>query len=132
MRYVLQEADIAAIRPPHPFSFRGAPNVFLETIKRGEFDHFKDSSSKHPTTIILRLYEAFGGHARTTLHIAEHVSISKACITNLLEDETEDLRIHREGNADNGPVAIHLDFHAFEVKTVKLEINSVHCVAEQK
>ena len=41
-----------------PFSVSGAHNVFLETIKRGEDDDFKNGTN---TTIVLRLYEAFGG-----------------------------------------------------------------------
>lgn len=44
-----------------PFSV-SAPNVVLETVKRGEDD--KDGKA---TTIILRLYEQYGGHANAVL-----------------------------------------------------------------
>ncbi|KAF8182889.1 alpha-mannosidase [Pholiota molesta] len=104
---------------------RGARNVILETIKRGEYDSFdapvnldeKDS----PTTIILRLYEAFGGHAQAKLVISSHLPVVKAFTTNLLEDEDEDLYILRptEGNESSGTV-LSLSFRGFEVKTVKL------------
>jgi alpha-mannosidase len=46
------------------FSLAGAPNVMLETIKRGEED---DESYDSRTTIILRMFEQFGGHAKATL-----------------------------------------------------------------
>ena len=119
------------MRPPYPFSLRGAPNVFLETIKRGELDDFTSKAAGHPKTVILRLYEAFGGHARATLNIADHVSVRRAYVTNLLEDETETLRVMRADDeasdpSSGGPAVIHLHFHAFEVKTVKLEIESVN------
>ncbi|KAI0338667.1 hypothetical protein BDW22DRAFT_1362757 [Trametopsis cervina] len=126
----IQESALAELRPPSPFNVRGAPNVFLETIKRGELDDF-GASSAQPTSIVLRLYEAYGGHAHVTLNISEHVALVKATITNLLEDETEDLHIVRSEKDTKGSHTIQLHFHAFEVKTVKLEIQSAHHV-EQK
>jgi alpha-mannosidase len=48
------------------FGVTGAPNVIMETIKRGDDDDF---SSKNEQTIVLRLYEAFGGHARGSLNV---------------------------------------------------------------
>ncbi|KAJ7889028.1 galactose mutarotase-like domain-containing protein [Mycena leptocephala] len=50
-----------------PFDIEGAPDVFLETVKRREDDSFKSGGK---TTVVLRLYEAFGGHAQAQLHIA--------------------------------------------------------------
>jgi len=48
-----------------PFAVEGARNVFLETVKRGEYDSFEkvvdlgyDKSAT--TSVILRLYEAYG------------------------------------------------------------------------
>jgi alpha-mannosidase len=112
---------------------RGAPNVFLETIKRGELDHFDGGhSSSHPTSIVLRLYEAYGGHARVTLNVADHVALAKASITNLLEDETEELCVVRSDESGSAAHTIQLEFHAFEVKTVKLDIYSVHHHAEKE
>lgn len=39
-----------------------AKNVTLETIKRGEDD-------EREVTVILRLFEQFGGHAKATLQL---------------------------------------------------------------
>ncbi|KAI0085525.1 glycoside hydrolase family 38 protein [Irpex rosettiformis] len=116
------DAVSATFKSPSPFSLQGAPNVFLETVKRGELDHFGlEDVSKPSTSIVLRLYEAYGGHARVTLNIADHISVAKASITNLLEDEMEQLTIRSEGST-GGSQVIHLKFHAFEVKTVKLDL----------
>jgi alpha-mannosidase len=70
-----------------PFFIEGARNVFLETVKRGD-DDFK--SMYGATTIILRLYEAFGGHAQARLRISDCLPVVKAYTTNLLEDDRED------------------------------------------
>lgn len=103
----------------------------METIKRGELDDFSASSAQ-PTSIVLRLYEAYGGHAHVTLNVAEHVALVKATITNLLEDETEDLHIVRSEKDAKGSHTIQLHFHAFEVKTVKLEIQSAQHVEQKR
>jgi alpha-mannosidase len=50
------------------FSVAGAPNVILETVKRGDDDDF-NLNSKGGQTVVLRLYEAFGGHARASLNV---------------------------------------------------------------
>jgi alpha-mannosidase len=95
----------------------GATNVFLETIKRGENDKFDHKTST--STVVLRLYEAFGGHARASLKIASHLRVSKAYLTNFLEDEVDELSVKRE-EREEGATIMKLDFHGFEVKTVKL------------
>lgn len=101
-----------------PFTISGAHNVILETIKRGEDDDFKSGANP---TVVLRLYEAFGGHARVKLSISEDFHVSKASITNLLEDELDVLRVA----TDNDDLqSVKLDFHGFEVKTVKLTLGS--------
>ncbi|KAI0799601.1 glycosyl hydrolases family 38 N-terminal domain-containing protein [Irpex lacteus] len=96
---------------PKPFTVQDANNVFLETVKRGELDHFAF------TSIILRLYEAYGGHARATLKIAESIPVAKAYITNLLEDEEEELIIR---DVTGGS------------QTVKLVIGTKHVVEQQE
>ena len=100
-----------------PFTVEGARNVFLETIKRGE-----DDEKTHGVTVILRLYEAYGGHARATLKIGGHIPVSTAHITNILEDELEYVQMARTSPEEGGLTSLTLDFHAFEVKTVKLHI----------
>lgn len=51
-----------------PFTVLGARNVILDTIKRGEEDDFKSKSAGE--TVILRLYEAYGGSARAKIAVA--------------------------------------------------------------
>ncbi|KAF8991681.1 glycoside hydrolase family 38 protein [Cyathus striatus] len=95
------------ILPKSPFIVEGARNIVLETIKRGEDDSFDepaDINSSDPVTIVLRLYEAYGGHARIRLRIANYLPIAKAVLTNLLEDEEEE---------------------GFEVKTIKLILGAI-------
>jgi alpha-mannosidase len=77
------EQNASHIVPPLPFWLEGAPNIFLETIKRGE-DGFEPNASG--TTVILRMYEAFGGHNFVKLHVGEHVPVKRAYVTNTLED----------------------------------------------
>jgi alpha-mannosidase len=105
-----------------PFEVHGAPNVFLETIKRGDDDTFELHNSE--TTVILRLYEAYGGHAQATLKVASQVSVRKAFVTNLLEDEGDQLNILRADDTEQTAAIIKLDFRGFEVKTVKFIIGT--------
>jgi alpha-mannosidase len=102
-----------------PFKVLGASNVFLETIKRGDGD--KHDSE---TTVILRLYEAYGGHARVALNIGSQLSVQKAFVTNLLEDELDELNILRADDTEHTAAILMLEFRGFEVKTVKLVIGS--------
>ena len=105
-----------------PFVVEGARNVFLETVKRGDDDDFGGKDRK-ATTVILRLYEAFGGHAQARLRISSRLPVVKAYITNLLEDEDADdeLNIMRvDVDAQTTASVLKLDFRAFEVKTLKL------------
>jgi alpha-mannosidase len=54
----------AAAAKPSLFSVQGARNVVLETIKRGEDDVHASGKGK---TLILRLFEQYGGHAKAKL-----------------------------------------------------------------
>lgn len=119
-----QGVDEIISRPP--FRIHGAPNVILETVKRGDDDSFEtsDEGNKATTTIILRLYEAFGGHARALLHVSSAFSVAKAYSANLLEDDLEELHIFRSRNGLDD-IEIKLDFRGFEVKTVKLVLGKV-------
>jgi len=56
-------------------------SVFLETIKRGDLD-----SPNGPRTIVLRLYEAYDGHACVWLQV-NVPGVTAVCATNLLEDD---------------------------------------------
>ena len=108
----------------------GARNVFLETVKRGEYDSFEktvdlghDKSATTMTIVILRLYEAYGGHAQARLLISRHIPVLKAFTTNLLEDEDKELYVLRpssDSSDDSSGCVLSLSFRGFEVKTIKL------------
>jgi len=111
-----------------PIAVEGARNVFLETIKRGEYDSFEEivnlghDKSSTTTSVILRLYEAYGGHAQARILISRHLPVLKAFTTNLLEDEDEELYVLRSSDSsdDSGSSSLSLSFRGFEVKTIKL------------
>lgn len=125
-----------------PFVIEGARNVILETVKRGEYDSFDDPANfEHKdatSTVILRLYEAYGGHAQVKLVISEHLPVLQAFTTNLLEDDAEGLYILRDdgnGNSNsNGSFgsSIALSFRGFEVKTIKLVLGTLPPKASHK
>ena len=56
--------DIASVAKRPPITLEGAPNVILETIKRGE-----DDEADGTFCIVLRMFEQYGGHARATLKL---------------------------------------------------------------
>ncbi|KAI5117584.1 hypothetical protein M0805_004579 [Coniferiporia weirii] len=141
MRFIPEEgAGSSALssmgRPP--FSIRGAPSVILETVKRGDSDALGNVTK--PQTIVLRIYEALGGHARAVLRVAGALGVMRAYITNLLEDELSELCVERavratetsdsgggsdiDSDVDGGSVDIVLNFRGFEVKTVKLVLGN--------
>jgi alpha-mannosidase len=110
----------AAVPPRVPFALFGRDHsVFLETIKRGDLD--SDADDKR--TIVLRLYEAYGGHA--TVYLQVNVpGVTAAYSTNLLEDDdgAEVLEL-AQPTAEaplTGGIVVSLAFRGFEVKTVKL------------
>lgn len=110
--------NASPIVPPLPFWLEGAPNIFLETIKRGE-DDFEPNASG--TTVILRMYEAFGGHGSVKLHVGEHVPVKRAYVTNILEDTKGELGLVSTTGAHS---TLKLKFRGFEVKTVKLVLET--------
>lgn len=109
-----------------PVVVEGAPNVILETVKRGEDDTVASNAAngKSTTTVVLRLYEAFGGHVQAKLRISSSLAVAKAYTTNLLEDDLEELNILRADDTEETDALLQLDFRGFEVKTVKLVIGS--------
>ena len=93
-----------------------------------------DDQGEPDISVILRLYEAFGGHAKARLRITGHFAsyVLAAYETNMLEEEEKDLKILRAGDEgfvtsgvtgeDGSTVLLDLNFRGFEVKTVKLVI----------
>ena len=101
--------------------------MFLETIKRGDLD--VDGKEGH-RTIVLRLYEAYGGHATVSVQI-NVPGVVAAYETNLLEDDAgaEALKLDQTTGEGEGQrqsaesLSIRLAFRGFEVKTVKLVLS---------
>ncbi|KAG6815115.1 hypothetical protein H0H93_010904, partial [Arthromyces matolae] len=122
VRFVFNDGGRIASSPYRPpITIQGARNVFLETCKRGENDDFLDNSGM--TLIILRAYEAFGGHASVRLCIGGHLTLLKAFTTNLLEDDDHDQELNILPGDDRDTEAIlQLNFRGFEVKTLKLYV----------
>ncbi|KAG1869378.1 glycoside hydrolase family 38 protein [Suillus subalutaceus] len=110
--------DAGHVAPSLPFWLEGSPNIFLETIKRGE-DDFEPNASG--TTIILRMYEAFGGHGSVKLYIGKNVPVKRAYVTNILEDTKGELGLVSTTGAHS---TLKLEFRSFEVKTVKLVLET--------
>ena len=99
--------------------------MILETVKRGDDD---DVSGSGPKSVVLRLYEAYGGHTTVRLLISTSVGIERAIITNLLEDDNDDelgfaATVEEEANQGYSHF-LKLSFRGFEVKTVKLTLGS--------
>lgn len=118
----VSDLSAAGLDTRSPFSLSEYRNVFIETIKRAEDDDFSNSKDQEKT-VILRLYEAYGGHASVNLLVSDHVLVHKAALANLLEDTEEELPIARYPFPPPFPSSeISLKFRAFEVKTVKLVI----------
>ena len=114
--------------PKTPFSVSCAPNVILETIKRSDDEKFNGSQDGKSSVVILRLYEALGGHAIARLRIAGNLEVSKATLTNLLEDDLDTLEITKPTSKE-AATTVPLSFHGFQVVTVKLVVTSSSSIA---
>jgi alpha-mannosidase len=101
------------------FRIEGAPNVIIDTIKRGDDDDFLSSSASK--SVICRIYESKGGHAKATLTTT--LPIAKASIVDLLERKIEDLEIvSSQAKDESGKQSVKLNFRGFQVVTVKFEL----------
>lgn len=118
-------AQLPMFHKPPPFTVHGARNVFLDTVKRGLDDDFKSKSG--PASVVLRLFEAFGGHAQVSLKIAKHIPVSKVLATNLLEDTEAELSVLE--TEDHAHHVVKLNFHGFEVKTIKVALGKPNASA---
>ncbi|TFK83854.1 glycoside hydrolase family 38 protein [Polyporus arcularius HHB13444] len=126
VRLLEDTAEAPLLKTKPAFQLEGAPNVFLETVKRGLDDNFESHDSP---SVVLRLYEAYGGHGTVKLKFAEHLSVVKVLITNLLEDKLEELSVYQTEDASS---AVKLSFHGFEVKTVKLILGRPSAVPKRE
>ena len=128
MRYINKDDYAPLLETKVPFYVEGASNVFLETIKRGLDDDFNSHENSAYVSVVLRLYEAFGGHAQAKLKIGGHIPFRKVTLTNLLEDESEELDVHKDGSES----FVKFKFHGFEVKTVKILVGRASSGAESE
>lgn len=105
-----------------PFSLSGDRNIVLDTVKRGEDDHFSVKANEQ--TVILRLYEAYGGAGKVKVvsRLSEGKKVVKAEVVDvrhsllpLLLSMIDDDAAADSSNApaaarapDQGPLALDL------------------------
>lgn len=100
-------------------SIHGAPSVIMDTVKRGEDDE-DVSSGGLPTrpgqSIIVRVYESLGGKARGS--IRSSLPIKRVWKCNALEDDEEELKIHKVDDS----TSVDISLRAFEIATYRLQL----------
>ncbi|KAJ1935926.1 Glycoside hydrolase, 38 vacuolar alpha mannosidase, partial [Linderina macrospora] len=100
-------AAASAVSATPYFSVTGAPNVVLDAVKIAEDD---------PTAVIVRMYEAYGGHANATLTTA--LNVKTAQLTNILEEKIASADVKTAASQKS----IALSFTPFQVVTLKLKL----------
>jgi alpha-mannosidase len=122
VRYLLNGSSLASIVPHMPpfIVYGRSCSVFLETLKRGDLDDVKGIR-----TVVLRLYEAYGGHASICLRVNMPQRVIAAYEMNLLEDDVGAdspalKRATSEWGERPGEQMLRLVFRGFEVKTIKV------------
>lgn len=110
---------------PNPHSIRpllsalhisGAPNLILDTIKRGEDDEDVSRGEllmRKGRSIICRVYDAMGGKSKGVLGWGK-LPVKKVVKCNLLEDDGDSVRILEDGSG------AEIEVRAFEVATFRL------------
>lgn len=94
----------------------GSPALILDCIKRGEDDEDVSRGElpkRKGRSIILRIYESLGGKARGTIKTS--LDVKRVWVTNLLEDDGEELVISKDGE-------VGIELRAFEVATFRLQL----------
>ncbi|EEP82819.1 hypothetical protein UREG_07684 [Uncinocarpus reesii 1704] len=97
----------------------GAPNLILDTIKRGEDDEDVsrgELEQRSSRSIILRIYDSMGGKSRGTIEV--RLPIRKVYKCNLLEDDLESLKVEEGKNVSK----IDIELRPFEVATYRLQL----------
>ncbi|KAH6663350.1 glycosyl hydrolase family 38 domain-containing protein [Halenospora varia] len=96
-----------------PIILKGDENLVLDTVKRGEDDediYLSGLPKRKGKSVIIRIYDALGGHGRGTVETIW--KLSEVFKTNLLEDDTEEV-LFNEGKFE-------VDLGAFQVQTYRL------------
>jgi alpha-mannosidase len=104
------------------FHIRNAPNLILDTIKRGEDDEDVSTGNlpaKKGHSVILRVYDALGGKSRGVLSWGD-LEVKGVFKVNALEDEEENLKEKMVYSDDKKAKNVAIDIRAFEVATFKL------------
>ena len=100
--------------------------VVIDTIKRGEEDfEYYGQKPKDPKSfsIIVRLYESLGVHAKPTNKIG--LPVKSTAITNLLEDVDEDKSTDLGFGTysdEEDTTYVQLELNPFEIKTFKITL----------
>jgi alpha-mannosidase len=105
----------------HSFQLHGAPNLVLDTIKRGEDDEDVSRGElpvKKGQSVIVRIYDALGGKSRAVLTWG-NFHVKKVVKVNALEDEIEGEEAMTMTEVE-GRKGAKISVRAFEVATFKL------------
>ncbi|KAK9464644.1 glycosyl hydrolases family 38 N-terminal domain-containing protein [Lipomyces arxii] len=99
----------------------GDTNIIVSNLKRGEDDvdvGLGDFPLKNEKSIILRIYDSIGGRTKATLSVT--LPVLKACYTNLLEDEKDEINFTTARIDGKTCTKIPISVRPFEVSTVKI------------
>jgi len=107
----------------------GARNVILDAIKRGEDDTFGFHSRKPVTTVIVRLYEAFGGCANVNL--VTLVNAKEVFLVDVLEREIEQVQVQKQ-TTDSSDKRTHKQANSRPVLVQGQEHDSSRQIVELK
>ncbi|KAJ4288183.1 Glycoside hydrolase, 38 vacuolar alpha mannosidase [Kalmusia sp. IMI 367209] len=105
----------------HSFHIHGAPNLVLDTIKRGEDDEDVSRGElpvKKGQSVIVRIYDALGGKSKAVLTWGK-LNVKSVVKVNALEDDIENSEEILMVNHD-GKKGAKISIRAFEVATFKL------------
>lgn len=103
------------------FHIHGAPNLVLDTIKRGEDDEDVSRGElpvKKGQCVIVRIYDALGGKSKAVLTWGD-LAVKHVIKVNALEDEISDMSAEM-CELQAGKKGVKLQVRAFEVATYKL------------
>jgi alpha-mannosidase len=108
------------------FHIHSAPNLVLDTIKRGEDDEDVSRGElpvKKGHNVVLRIYDALGGKSKGVLTWGE-LKVKRVVRCNALEDEEEEVKemVEVEGASGEKEKGVVLRVRAFEIVSLKLEL----------
>jgi alpha-mannosidase len=112
--------------PLSSFKILHAPNLILDTIKRGEDDEdvsTGDLPPKKGRSVICRVYDALGGKSKGVLTWGG-LKVKNVWKVDALEDEIEELSTKMvelsEEDVEGGGSGVKIELRAFEVATFRL------------